>query len=186
MYKFLNFIFFNILFTSSVAGFYLLIQRVIGTPMTIVGGAIGDVFRQSASKTYGERGECISEYKNTFKKLLMVSIIPFSVFFFIAPDLFAIIFGENWSEAGEYAQILAPMFFLQFISNPMSNMYLIAEKQKKDLYLNIILIILTMLPFILAIYLPVSVETVICSFSFLYSCVYAGNLIVTYSFAKGQ
>lgn len=179
-------IFFNIIFTSSVAGLYLLIQRVIGTPMSIVGGAIGDVFRQSASKAYAERGECVSEYKNTFKKLLMISSIPFGVFFCTAPDLFAIIFGENWSEAGKYAQILTPMFFLQFISNPMSNMYLIAEKQKKDLYLNVILFIVTLLPFILAMNLPMSVENVIFCFSLFYSFVYVGNLIVTFGFAKGR
>lgn len=179
-------IFFNVLFTSSVAGFYLLTQRVIGTPITIVGGAIGDVFRQSASKAYAERGECLNEYKNTFKKLLMISSIPFGVFFFIAPDLFAIIFGESWSEAGRYAQILTPMFFLQFISNPMSNMYLIAEKQKKDLYLNIILFIITIFPFLLALYLPMSVETIIICFSLLYSLMYTANLIVTFNFAKGR
>jgi O-antigen/teichoic acid export membrane protein len=179
-------IFFNTLFTSSVAGFYLLIQRVIGTPITIVGGAIGDVFRQSASKAYAERGECVSEYKNTLKKLLMISILPFTIFLFIAPDLFAIIFGKNWSEAGKYAQILTPMFFLQFISSPLSNMYLIAEKQKNDLYLNVILFIVTLLPFLLAMHLTMSVETVISFFSLFYSLIYAVNLIVTFNFAKGR
>lgn len=179
-------IFFSILFTSTVAGYYLLIQRVIGLPMTIVGGAVGDVFRQSASKAYAERGECVIEYNNTLKKLFMVSVIPFGVFILTAPDLFAMFFGENWKDAGKYAQILAPMFFLQFLSSPMSNMYLIAEKQKKDLYLNIILLVFALLPFILAMYLQLSIVTVLFCFSILYSCVYAGNLFITYSFAKGR
>jgi len=73
-------IFFNIFFTATTAGFYLLVQRVIGAPITIVGGAVGDVFRQQASKAYAERGECVAEYKSTFKKLLLISIVPFSIF----------------------------------------------------------------------------------------------------------
>jgi O-antigen/teichoic acid export membrane protein len=179
-------IFLNMLFTSSVAGFYLLSQRVIGTPLTIVGGAIGDVFRQNASKAFAERGECVKEYKHTLKKLFLISIFPFGIFLFVAPDLFAFIFGGSWGEAGKYAQILTPMFFLQFLANPLTNMYLIAEKQKKDLYVNIVLFIVTFFPFLLAMYLTISVETVISLFSFFYSLMYIAHLIITFNFAKGR
>ena len=177
-------IFFNILFTATVAGFYMLIQRVISVPLSIIGGAIGDVFRQQASKAYAERGECISEYKNTFKKLLIISVIPFSVFIFIAPDLFAIVFGENWREAGFYAQILTPMFFLQFVTSPLSNMFMIAEKQKLDLFWQTCLLILTGAAFLVG-YAFKDVMMTMFIFSATYTLMYSINGLMTWSFANG-
>jgi len=178
-------IFFNILLTASVAGYYLLVQRVIGVPMTVVGGAIGDVFRQEASQAYAERGECKAEYKSTLKKLLLISIAPFAVFFFKAPDLFAMVFGAECREAGEYARILTPMFMLQFISSPLANMYLIAKKQKEDLYLNSLIFIFTFFPFLLVYYFSIDITRMLYMFSFIYSFLYLINLFMTYRFTKG-
>jgi len=177
-------IFFNTLFTTTVAGFYMLIQRVIGAPIVVVGGAVGDVFRQQASKTYSERGECTNEYKNTFKKLLIISVLPFGVFIFIAPDLFAIVFGENWREAGSYAQILTPMFILQFITSPLSVMFLIAEKQKLDLLWQSGLLVATGAAFLVG-YAFKDVVITITLFSAAYTLMYSINGLMTWKFAKG-
>lgn len=177
-------IFFNIFFTTTVAGFYMLIQRVIGGPLAIVGGAIGDVFRQQASKAYSENGECISEYKNTFMKLLIISVLPFGMFVFIAPDLFAFVFGENWREAGFYAQILSPMFFLQFITNPLSTMFLIVEKQNLDLFWQFGLLVMTGTAFLVG-YVFEDVAITIGLFSTVYTLMYSINGLMTWKFAKG-
>jgi O-antigen/teichoic acid export membrane protein len=174
-------IFFNILFTASVAGFYLLVQRVIGAPMTIIGGAIGDVFRQQASQAYAARGECQAEYKSTLKKLLLISVIPFVIFIFIAPDLFAIIFGAEWRIAGEYAQILTPMFLSQFIASPLSVLFIVAEKQKDDLFMQTILVLGIILPF----FLVNNVESVLIFISLNYSLVYLWVIYKTNLFSKG-
>src|SRR5690606_33346643 len=120
-------------FSSSIAGFYMLTQRVMGAPTTLIAGAIGDVFRQEASQAYIHTGNCRAIYISTVKKLLILSVVPSILFFFIAPDLFALVFGENWREAGVFAQILTPVFFLRFVTSPLSAMFMIAEKQKLDL-----------------------------------------------------
>lgn len=174
-------IFFNILFTATVAGFYMLIQRVIGAPLSIIGGAIGDVFRQQASKAYAERGKCINEYKSTFKKLLIISVLPFSVFIFIAPDLFSIVFGENWREAGFYAQILTPMFFLQFVASPLSVLFIIAERQKEDLLMQVVLLS----GIILAFFFTNDIVLVLVFISVTYSSVYFWVIYKTHEFSKG-
>ena len=178
-------IFFNIQFASAVAGSYMLIQRVIGAPMALIGGAIGDVFRQQASQAYAERGECTAEYISTLKKLVLISSLPFAAFILIAPGLFKIIFGEDWRVAGEYAQILVPMFFLKFLSSPLSNMYLVAEKQKQDLFLSSALFICAAIPFVCALVFSFDIEMVLVIFSILYSLVYLANLFVTFQYSKG-
>ena len=177
-------IFFNILFTTAIAGFYMLIQRVIGGPLAIVGGAIGDVFRQEASRAYLENGECTNEYKNTFIKLLLISLMPFGIFIFVAPDLFALVFGEDWREAGIYAQILTPMFLLQFITNPLSAMFLIVEKQKLDLLWQSCLLTMTGAAFLIG-YVFRDVILTITLFSAAYTLMYTINGLITWKFAKG-
>jgi O-antigen/teichoic acid export membrane protein len=166
-------------FNSSVAGFYMLTQRVMGAPTTLIAGAIGDVFRQEASQAYRTTGNCRKTYTNTLKKLLLLSILPSVIFFFIAPGLFALIFGESWREAGVYAQILTPVFFLRFVTSPLSAMFMIAEKQKLDLVWQIGLFFLTVVSLVIG-YHSDSVYLAISLFSASYSFMFLLNVVMTF------
>jgi len=74
---------------------------------------------------------------------------------------------------------------LQFISSPLANMYLIAKKQKEDLYLNSLIFIFTFFPFLLVYYFSIDITRMLYMFSFIYSFLYLINLFMTYRFTKG-
>lgn len=171
------------LFTTATAGFFSLTQRVMAAPMSLVANALGDVFRQEASQAYIHEGNCKTIYKKTFKRLLLISIAPFAAFFFLAPGLFAWIFGEQWRVAGEYAQILTPLAFMQFITSPLSSMFMIAEKQSLDLMWQIFLFLLVMASFFVGSTLESEISA-LGLFSAAYCVAYAINGYMTYSFAK--
>jgi O-antigen/teichoic acid export membrane protein len=175
----------NALFNSATAGFFMLTQRVMGAPMTLVASAIGDVFRQEASYAYVNKGSCREIYIRTFKKLLIISCLPSVIFFFIAPELFSKVFGEEWRVAGEYAQILSPVFFLRFIASPLSVMFMIAEKQKLDLIWQIILLIATSVAFFIG-YFYSSEKIALIFYSIAYSIMFAVNFFMTFYFASGK
>jgi O-antigen/teichoic acid export membrane protein len=175
----------GVLFSSATAGFYSLTQRVLAAPMTLVASALADVFRQEASHSFRHTGRCVEIYEKTFKRLLIVSTIPFLLFFFIAPDLFSFVFGGAWRTAGEYAQILTPMFFLRFITSPLSSMYLIAEKQKVDLIWQAVLLTLTVSSFFIG-YLNKDIELILWLFSGSYCLMYAINGFFSYRLAYGK
>lgn len=167
------------LFNSTIAGFYMLAHRVLGAPTTLIAGVIGDVFRQEASQAYRTTGNCRSIYKDTLKKLLLLSLFPSVIFFFFAPDLFAFTFGENWRESGIYAQILTPVFFLRFLTSPLSAMFMIAEKQKLDLIWQIGLFSLALISLVFGdhyddVYLALGL------FSASYSLMFIINLILSF------
>lgn len=172
------------LFNSATAGFYTLIQRVMGAPMTLVAGALGDVFRQEASYAYAHNGNCKAIYKKTFKRLLLISIVPFLIFFFVAPPLFSFVFGADWRIAGEYAQILTPMFFLRFITSPLSSVYVFAEKQRIDLLWQVSLFFLVCLSLYFGSYQAEPMYSLI-GFSLAYSFMYAINGFFSYRLASG-
>lgn len=171
-------------FSSSITGFYVLTQRVMGAPTTLVARAIQDVFRQEAAHAYIHKGECRQVYVNTLKKLLILSVLPSVVFLFAAPSLFALVFGESWRIAGEYAQILTPVFFLRFVTSPLSAMFMIAEKQKLDLIWQVVLFTLTVTSLILGKYFE-DITLALSLFSLSYSIMFAVNGYVTYCMSKG-
>lgn len=172
------------IFGSSVAGYFMLTQRVIGAPMSIVAGAIGDVFRQQASRDYASMGNCREVYRRTFLRLVVIAVVPFTVFFVIAPDFFAWVFGVEWRVSGEYARILTPMLFFQFITSPLSSLFFIANKQRHDLIWQVSLFLLVYCSLFLGGHVG-GVKGALFSFSAVYSLMYAVNGLMTYRFSQG-
>lgn len=173
------------LFNTTAAGFFTLTHRVMAAPMSLVANALGDVFRQEASQAYIHQGQCKAIYQKTFKRLLLISVLPFAVFFFLAPTLFAWVFGDQWRVAGEYAQILTPMAFLQFITSPLSSMYMIAEKQKIDLLWQVCLFTLVVASFFGAHNFSTE-KAALAIFSGSYCLMYGVNGLVSYLLAIGR
>lgn len=177
----LTYVLFNILFGAVSAGFFYLTQKIMSLPVVLIASSISDVFRQEASKEYKQLGNAWIIYKITFKKLFFLSLIPSFVLFFYSVEIFVLIFGEQWRISGEYAQILVPMLFLQFISSPLSSMFYIAEKQNINLILQILLLLLVLC----SIFLPTNAKGVVILLSISFSLFYIVQLILSTFFAKG-
>jgi O-antigen/teichoic acid export membrane protein len=179
-------ILFSTFFAGPIGGFFLLTQRVISLPISILSSSIGDVFRQEASLEYATNKNCLDLYLSTLKKLIYISIIPFILFYFIAPALFVFVFGEEWIKSGEFAQILIPMFFLQFVTSPLGNMFIVAEKQEKDLLWQLFLFTSVVCSLFVGIFIFEDEYIAVSLFSLSYSISYLLNFYMTYNFAKGD
>ena len=171
------------LFSTTVAGFFTLTQRVMVAPMSLVAGALGDVFRQEASQAYMHQGNCEEIYKKTFKRLLLISVVPFAFFFLVAPELFSLIFGAQWRVAGEYGRILTPKFFFDFVVGPLSAMFMIAEKQRLDLIWQIGLVSAAASSIYIGYWLS-DMKLALLIYSLSHCCMQIINLSMTYKFAK--
>lgn len=176
----------NNFFNVTVVGFYSLTQRIMASPIGLIGGSILDVFKQRASSDYMKYGNCRDIYVKTFKTLFLLSIIPFIIFFLTAPDLFSFVFGIKWRIAGEYAQILAIMYLFKFISSPLSYTFYIAGKQKEDFLLHIYLGISTFLTLTVGYYIFNNVKDALILFTINYSVVYLIYLLYSYKFSGGE
>jgi O-antigen/teichoic acid export membrane protein len=172
-------------FGASVVGFFSFSQRVISAPGAIIAKAIGDVFRQKANVEYLKSGNCEKSFLTTFKKLLLIAIIPFTFFGIFAPEIFSFIFSSEWKIAGEYAQIMTIMFFLQFVVSPLSNMFLVAEKQHIDLYIQIFLFIAILGSMMAGHNIFNQPKACILFFTISYSLKYCIELYLSFQFSKG-
>jgi O-antigen/teichoic acid export membrane protein len=172
-------------FGTSVSGFFSLSQRIIAAPGSLIGASAGDVFRQEASIEFKKTGNCRETFLNLLKMLIIIAIIPFTVLIVFAPFLFSFIFGSEWRIAGEYAQIMTFMFFLSFIVSPLSNMFIIAEKQKIDLIIQIFLFILVSVSFIIGYNLFKHPKVAIILYSVTYCVKYCLELYLSFRFSCG-
>jgi O-antigen/teichoic acid export membrane protein len=174
-----------IFFSTNILGFYALMYRVLMSPLILISASIEDVFKQSATREYHQKGNCKNIFTSTFKKLVVIALIPFLILIIFAPVLFSFIFGKQWVISGEIAQIMAVVFFLRFVAKPLSYTFYIANKQKINMLGQFILIVFTL--FSLAVgYLKNDVFCFFYSLSITFSIFYIVYLALAYNYSKGS
>lgn len=142
-------IFVELLFDMSIVGFYSISTRLLGLPLNLVSGNVLRVFFEEASREFYQTGDYFKAFTKTVKFLIFIAI-PMTVTLMIIPSKFyGLFFGEEWIIAGQYIQILAPMFGIRFIVSPLTAGFQISKKQKSELFFQILLLITSVLPFII-------------------------------------
>lgn len=130
-------------FGPIVAGLYSLARRVLSIPVHLVSASVGEIFFQRAASTTAN-GENISDIvENICCKLITVGLLPLYVIAIIAPDVFGVVFGQRWLQAGSYATILAPCLFTEFVFAPLAVLFFVFERQGADLSIRIVTSALT-------------------------------------------
>ncbi len=126
-------------FSVSVVGLYALGLTVLQRPLSIISGALSQVFYQRANEEKHINGNNGALVENLMDKLMFVGILPTAVLAMISEELFAVLFGARWSEAGRYTQILAPWIFFWFISSPLSALFSVYERQGSALSVHLLI-----------------------------------------------
>lgn len=177
--------FFSKYFGSSIVGFYSHSNKVLGVPSNLFSASILCVFKQRAAKDFNELGNCRKIFVKTFRHLFCLSIIPFIILIVFSPFLFEFIFSEQWRVAGEFASILSIMFFIRFITSPLTYMFYIAEKQNYDLLGQLLFLISTLISVFLGVHYQ-SVKTSIIVMTIGHSTLYLLYLYFSFRFAAGK
>lgn len=126
-------------FYASSAGLYSLANRVLAIPGALIGTAIGNVFFSDAAIAF-KQGALSALYQKIYIKLVIIAC-PIIVFLVsCAPTAFIIVFGEEWEEAGVYAQLMAVWIGLNFIGSPLSILFDVCEKQKEGVTFQFLLL----------------------------------------------
>ena len=126
-------------FSPTVVGYYALGSRMLQLPMTLIGSAIAQVFFQRASEAHNVDGNLAVVVAPLFRRLVAFGAFPMLLLTVIGQDVFSVMFGQRWSEAGVYVQILSPWMFFVFISSPLSALFSVLERQEAVLLLNTVL-----------------------------------------------
>lgn len=126
-------IIFPVKYGIEVAGFYFMVVRVVQMPMSLIAAAYTDVFKQMLADPMTDPKQYPEIFIRMMLSLIKIAIIPSVVIFLFGKQLFIFAFGEQWGRAGEFAQILSPLFLVRFVTSPLSFFIYIAQKIEYDL-----------------------------------------------------
>jgi len=123
---------------NATVGHYGLMMRVLKLPAALVGQAVAQVaYRDLASAR--QRGEPLApKLRKLLVLLSALALLPSLVVLLGGPQLFALVFGKAWLEAGQYAQALAPFMFFHFIASPLGMVPLVIQRQRSAFALMVI------------------------------------------------
>jgi lipopolysaccharide exporter len=130
----------SMFFPPSVAGHYMLAMQVVNLPMMVVGDAIANVFLQRSAEHRNDTAWLASTALRLIRYLILLAVPFVLVMSFLGKDIFAVLFGAQWQEAGLYLQILAVSFLLMFLHRPFSVLFDVMEKQRTRLIFDSILL----------------------------------------------
>ncbi|WP_260447258.1 lipopolysaccharide biosynthesis protein [Listeria newyorkensis] len=121
---------FVVLFGVAASGQFSLTQRMVGIPIAMITTAVGQVFYGKASELQREDTERLKKlYWKLTSRLFLIFLLPMGLFAMVSPMLFTWLFGASWEMAGVYAQILTPMFFVQLVVLPVSQILYVTGNQ---------------------------------------------------------
>lgn len=121
-------ILFSALYSPAIAGLYLLANRITGRPAGLLSQSIRQVFLSGAATAYREGRLATLTYK-TFCGLTRIGFAPIVFLGIIAPELFSLLFGAQWTEAGRYVQWMVPWLIASFIASPLTTLNVVLERQ---------------------------------------------------------
>ncbi|WIJ45834.1 lipopolysaccharide biosynthesis protein [Curtobacterium citreum] len=117
-----------------VAGLVGLSVRVLATPV----GVLAEAVAQSFAGLFAERlraadRDLLPLVVRTSGRLLVPASCAAVVVVVAGPELFALVFGESWRAAGEFARVLVVVHALQLVTSPVSQVLPLLERQATQL-----------------------------------------------------
>jgi O-antigen/teichoic acid export membrane protein len=164
----------NNVFGSTSAGYFSLSEKVLGSPIWLITSSVSDVFKQEFSEQNREGKDCKILFLKTFKTLLFLGLIPFSLIFLLTPFVISPLLGEVWSPVGEYIRIFSIMYYSSFVVNPLKSVAYIIKKQQYMIAFELLKLIALVVAFSVGYYLS-DLRVALILWSCLITCV---NIIV--------
>jgi O-antigen/teichoic acid export membrane protein len=103
---------------AGAAGHYGLATSILIIPSTLIGNAIAQVIYPELSKRHHEGLSVTPTIRRAMVIMVATGTLPFLIIATAGPTIFATVFGSEWRDAGLYAQLLVPFFFMQFMNRP--------------------------------------------------------------------
>ncbi|QDC25648.1 lipopolysaccharide biosynthesis protein [Georgenia yuyongxinii] len=136
------------IFGNALLGQFSLAWRTVQAPLTLVNGALSQIYYQRFATT--ERGGMRALAWWCVSRSTLLGVVPFAALFFLAEPAFAFVFGEQWRLAGRLAELLVPWLYLNFITSPLSTVFLVVERQGVSLAFSVIYMAVPLLTLLLA------------------------------------
>ncbi|WP_187329335.1 lipopolysaccharide biosynthesis protein [Halomicronema hongdechloris] len=126
------------MYGPQIAGWFALGQRVVSLPISLLGKSVANVYFNEAASVYNQNPYALMPLlKKLMVRMLLVSVLPMTIFGLTAPWLFQVVFGSSWIEAGHYVRVLSITYLVQLVVVPFSQTLNIIERQDLQFFWDI-------------------------------------------------
>lgn len=129
-------VFLGALFGNAATGAYVLAQRLIGTPLMLIGSAFSDLYRQKV----GQRSATNNPYWDITLHLLLILIAigaaVLTMVLMFGTAVSQAFLGSQWNLVGEILQLMIFVYIARFVVSPLTYTYYLAHKHSEDLVLQ--------------------------------------------------
>lgn len=122
------------LFGPLTAGYFAATQRFGFFPVSLTAQSISGIFRRELiSSISSNNGSSLNIYKSHAKLLSGTALLYLAIGNLLFGPLIDILLGDGWDEATTYFRILSPLYAIQIIYIPLSQVFISTNNQRKDL-----------------------------------------------------
>jgi len=117
------------LYGVEVAGWFALAHRILQTPVFLSTAVARVYLSEAPRRARADVDSLYALFKATTWRLLVFGVLSLGLVVVAGPQLFALVFGSVWTEAGRFAQFLALMSLGQLVVSPVSQTLTVFERQ---------------------------------------------------------
>ena len=167
---------------TAFVGIYNLTVRLISVPSLFLSNAIGQVYRQKLAELYSakDKGKLNDLFKYTSIQLGLISLPLIISMTLFGPEIFVLIFGDEWRESGVLSKYLVLFFGFQMIVSPLTFIYFVRKKLKENFLAHIYILVSNYLVFLVGFRYGYDVYNVILIFSINYCLFYSYYFLRSY------
>lgn len=147
-------------FGPANAGFFVLTKSVLAAPAGLIGASVANVFYPKAAELRGDPSSLRSFLFRTTASLVLLGGLVFSPVIFLGPWLFGSIFGQEWTEAGEFARWVSLWMVFSLAAGPVITTIPVIGMQKDFLMFEIYFLPVKVLSLYVGVYLNSSIVAV--------------------------
>jgi O-antigen/teichoic acid export membrane protein len=109
---------FTTAFGAASAGQYAIAMLTLGVAGQVIGKAVGDAALPEFARSHRLGEALLPVLRRSTRQLVALGVLPFLLVVVVGPQLFGLVFGSEWREAGEFARWMAPWLFVAFLNAP--------------------------------------------------------------------
>lgn len=116
--------------SASDLGQFGMAWRLVQAPMASINTALNQVLLQRLSRA--RRGQMVRLVRSSMVRSALIGVGPFAIIYFLAPHLLPLVLSsdhDKWRPAGEVTAVLVPWLFLNFITQPISSVFVVVRRQ---------------------------------------------------------
>ncbi|HMC97255.1 MAG TPA: hypothetical protein VKG92_06370, partial [Flavobacteriales bacterium] len=137
----------------TMLGHYALGSSLLLIPLRLLGFTFSPVYLQKASETVEKEPEVLGRItKGLFQRLFWIGVVPFALLAFFGDELFRIVMGDAWRDAGVITAYLGAFFFFRLLTEPMTTLFNVLRREHLMLIFGVVLTILRLAAMLAALY----------------------------------